>query len=63
MIMRDMKLPPSEINDMTYPEMLLEVMRSLDPQRNPNKKPEETSPYEDMDDEQYLRTLKAMSGQ
>ena len=64
MIMRDAEIAPSEIYDMTYSDMLLEVMRKLDPQRNPQKKPdEEASSLEDLDDDAYFATIRAMTGQ
>lgn len=64
MIMRDAEIAPSEIYDMTYSDMLLEVMRKLDPQRHPQKKPdEEASSLEDLDDDAYFATIRAMTGQ
>ena len=63
MILRDLKVQPSEIRAMTYREMLLEVMRSLDPQRRPASQEKAAEPEEEVDDETYMKALQAMMGQ
>lgn len=64
MLMLDSEYTPSEISEMTYPEMLLVVLHKLDPQRRQKEAPQEgvisSDDYED--DADYTRALANMTG-